>query len=86
MQVAQMQLNRLPLAILFAADGTVAFQRLANFDTIVDQPETGVQCIMDDSGLYIGANTEIPYGVFVDYKQEGELLAWLKAQNLQSPF
>lgn len=81
------KLNNLPIYIICYENGWINFQKDRHkIATVVDQPEQGVQAIIDDDGISIGANTEVEYGLCYEYKSEPELLAWLKAQNLQFPF
>lgn len=76
------RLANLPIKITYYVDGWVELNRLANFNTIVDNPCAGIQAIISNEDVYVGADTVVEYGVRYDYKEMPELLAWLKEQNL----
>lgn len=80
-----MQVNTLPIQISCYADGYVAFKRVANVPVLIDQPEQGVQAIISPLDIYIGADTEVKYGVRYPYKEMPELLSWIKAQQMEMP-
>lgn len=75
----------LPLQMRCYDDATVSFHKLGLFKAIIDNPETGVQAIVDDVGISIGANTELEYNERYEYKTMPELLSWLIAQKLEAP-
>lgn len=85
MQATTQQLNRLPLHITYLDNGCIIFERNGNFNTLIDQPETGVCAIISNEDIAIGANTVIEYGTVVDYKNEPEVLAWLSSQRMVMP-
>lgn len=85
MNLINLQLASLPIQLILAENGQVAFQKMGNFKTILDQPETGVQAIIDDDGIYIGAETEVCFNTLYNYKEMPELLAWLQQMNLEAP-
>ena len=85
MKFIQVQINKLPLVLCCFSDGSIAIHRMCNFSTIIDQPEEGVQAIISNEDIYIGAETEIEYGERYYYKEVPELLAWLVAQNMEMP-
>lgn len=85
MQYVTMRLGHLPILMALADTGEIAFQPAIHFNTLIDQPEDGVQAIFDMDGFTVGADTEIEYGVFYEYKQMPELLYWLKTLKLEEP-
>ena len=85
MYAVSQQLGNLPIQISYLSNGYVVFDRLADFQTIVDNLGDGVQAILSNQDIAIGANTVVEYGMQQDYKNEPELLAWLVAQNLTPP-
>lgn len=85
MNLINLQLGNLPIQLILAENGQVAFQKMGKIDTIVDQPGTGVQAIIDDDGIYVGADTELAYNCLYSYKEMPELLAWLQQMNLEAP-
>lgn len=85
MQAIQLHLGKFPIRITCYENGSVSFSRMGNLNTIIDQSETGIQTIISNEDIYIGANTVVEYGEMYDYKNEPELLAWLKSLNLEMP-
>ncbi len=85
MQGIQLPLGSLPLTISCFENGQVSIQRMANFPTIVDQPEQGIQAIWDVDGGTIGSGTEISYGEMYNYKELPELAAYITAQGMTLP-
>ena len=81
----EIQINRLPIKIVLYNNGCISFERLTNFATIVDSPEQGVQAILSNEDMYIGADTVIEYEQMYSYKQIPELLSWIKAQGMKMP-
>lgn len=75
----------LPLRMICAEDGTVSFDKLALFKTIIDHREDGVCAIISEEDIYIGADTVVEYGARYSPKDHPELLAWLIAQQLEAP-
>ncbi len=75
----------LPIQLNCYQDGTIAFEKMVFFQTIVDQPELGVQAIFDADGIFVGANTQLEYNERYEYKQMPELFAWLVAQQMEMP-
>lgn len=80
-----MQINKLPIRLTCLQNGNVIFDRLANFDTIIDYPETGVCAIISNQDIVIGADTVVEYGVQYLYKDMPDLKAWLVSQKMQMP-
>lgn len=85
MNAIGLALPGLPLRMICAEDGTVSFHKLALFKTIIDAPCDGVQAIISEEDIYIGANTVVEYDTRYHYKEMPELLAWLQAQKLEMP-
>lgn len=81
----QLQISRLPILITCYENGCVSFDRASNFKLFIDQPEQGVQAIISNEDIAIGADTVIEYGNLYEYKEMPELLAWLQAQQMQFP-
>ena len=75
----------LPIQITCYVNGYVSFERLVNFHTIVDSLGDGLQAIISNEDIAIGANTVVEYGYDYDYKRRPELLAWLKNLNMVLP-
>lgn len=85
MQAITLQLNRLPLQITYLDNGCIIFDRMGNFNTIIDLPGAGIQAIISNDDIAIGTNSVVTYGTVVDYKNEPEVLAWLSAQMQVMP-
>ena len=84
-----MQIATLPIEILFSHDGFIGFQRLAKFNTIIDQSET-LNVIMDDEMLSFRDKNlaelfEIPYNNLVAWRDNTVLVEWLQKQNMSLP-
>lgn len=79
-----MQLGPLPIQIVYDSSGMVGFNRLANFRTIVENLEDGLQIIYSNEDIVVGT-TELAYNVLHDYKNMPEVLYWLKSQQLEMP-
>lgn len=75
----------LPLQMACYKDGSVSFHKLGLFKAYVDQPEPGIQAIIDADGIFIGSNTELVYNERYVYKNMPELFSWLVAQKLEMP-
>lgn len=75
----------LPLQLRCYADGTVSFHQLGLSKAYVDQPEPGIQAIIDADGIFVGSNTELVYNERYVYKDMPELFSWLVAQKLEMP-
>ena len=85
MQALKVQLQPFPIFIVCYSNGQVSFERMGDFSTIVDQPEDGVQAIISNEDICIGANTVISYNEMLDYKEMPELLSWLLSAKLEMP-
>ncbi len=85
MQGIQLPLGSLPLTISCFENGKVSIQRMANFPTIIDQVEQGIQAIWDADGGTIGSGTEINYGEMYSYRELPELAAYIAHQKLEMP-
>ena len=77
-----MQLGSLPIHIIFDSNGMVGFSRMANFPTIVEQLEDGLQIVYSNEDICVGT-TELEYNVLHQYKDMPEVLYWLKSQGLE---
>ena len=84
MQTVKIQLNRLPIGLELFSNGCIAFHRIADFTTIIDNPEEGVSAIISNDDIKIGA-IAIKYGEVCVYKNMPELLEWLQAQKMIMP-
>ncbi|MGZ8888083.1 MAG: hypothetical protein ACXW1D_00840 [Halobacteriota archaeon] len=82
MMALDARLANLPIQITYYGNGLIEFNRYVNFNTIVDNPCEGIQAIISNEDIYVGADTVVEYGVRYEYKEMPELLAWLKEQNL----
>jgi hypothetical protein len=85
MQAIRVPLSRFPILMTCYENGCISFDRTQNFATIVDQREDGLQCIISNEDMYIGANTVVNYGEITEYKEMPELLVWLQSLNLEMP-
>lgn len=74
------QIDNLPIAIQPYPDGSIVFVQLGNFNTIIDQPETGVQAIISMEDICIGSETIVEYGQQYFVNEHPELLSWINAQ------
>lgn len=82
----QISLGNLPLTLQLFNNGLLSIVRVANFNTIIDQPEiVGVSAIFDNNGFIIG-NDNYEYGHLIEYKHIPDVLNWLQQQNIQNPF
>ena len=84
MRGIEMQIGNLPLSLTCYENGQVQISRIANFPTIVDQPEQGVMGIFDSEGATIGT-TDISYGEMLNLNELGQVKAWIAAQGLELP-
>lgn len=64
--IVQLPVNNLPLLLTLFEDRSVAIQRLANFEPIVDTPEEGsVYAVFDSNGFSLFPNKLFTEGVEV---------------------
>jgi hypothetical protein len=87
-----MNMGSLPIKLVFDQSGQIGFRRHTDmfgrdveFQTIIDQPEPGVQAIISVDDIYIGTDTVLEYNQGYRYKDMPELLAYLVALKLDSP-
>lgn len=85
MRRVPLQLGKLPIQITCWENGCVSFDRYSSFNVIIDSPEVGVQAIISNEDIVIGADTVIEYGQLYEYKEMPELLAWLQAFEITMP-
>lgn len=85
--------DEFPIKLICASDGTVAFVRQWDFNLIVDNAPDGISGVFDNNGFSLKEATDswdnmldFRYNVYYQYKQMPVLTAWLKQQNLVSPF
>lgn len=83
-QIAR-QLGSLPIMIVFDSSGMVGFNRMANFPTIIENLEDGLQIIYSNDDIFLGSETQIEYNRLYQYKEMPEMLYWLKSQELELP-
>jgi hypothetical protein len=82
LQQLGMQLGNLPLNIIFLSDGRIAFQRIGNFNPIIDNGE--IFAIITQEGMLVGG-FEICYNAIIEYKSMPDVICWLKNQKLIYP-
>ena len=85
MRYVQVQLGSLSVYIQCLENGCIVFVKAMQFIACTDNPFVGVQAIVSEDDIYIGADTMVEYGVAYDYKDMPELLAWLQSFNMQIP-
>lgn len=86
MQYYSFHLGALPLVINCFETGQISISRgIAKMPLIIDQPEVGVQAIISQEDIAIGADTVIQYDYLYAYRQMPELLSWLQAQKMELP-
>jgi hypothetical protein len=76
MQQITTRLGTLPINIIFLENGMIALSPQGNFGTLVD----GLS-LFDNKGFSVGVKQYF-YGVMIDYKQEPDLLSYLKSLDL----
>lgn len=76
MQQISIQLNNLPLNIVFIENGTIALIPQGNFGTLVDGAAT-----FDSKGFSV-SGVAYSYSAAIDYKKEPELLKYLQSLAL----
>lgn len=84
-QQISVQLNSLPLNIVYLSNGQVGLVPRGAFPVIFDSPEQGIHAIITPEKMIVG-NTNVPYNTSLKYKEMPELLEWLKAQSLEKPY
>jgi hypothetical protein len=85
-QYVQVPIGSLPVHLICLANGKVALVPVSAFPTIYDQGEDGsIVAVFTQEGFKIGG-VDFSYRVEYNYKLIPELLSWLVAQHLTSPF
>lgn len=85
MQQIATQLSGLPTQIIYLSNGCVAFQRMADFATIIDtSPQGDIKAVISNKNMLIGS-TEVMYNQMIEYKHLPEVKQWLVEQKLISP-
>jgi hypothetical protein len=76
MQQISIQLSTLPLNIVFLENSTIAIVPISNFNTLIDGA-----AIFNMSGFSVGG-VSYEYSTSIEYKNEPELLEYLKSLAL----
>ena len=81
------RIGNLPVGLVCASTGELAFIRLTDFPPIHDLRlgEDGPTAFFDKAGFSIG-DVNYDYGVLIAYKTIPDMLYWLQKQELESPF
>lgn len=82
MMQVQVSIANMPVNLVLNSEGSLAFIRVADFKTIFDQPESGINAVFNADGFSI-EDEKFVYNQFYQYKQMPQMLEWLKQQNME---
>jgi hypothetical protein len=84
MMQTSVQLGTYPINLVLVSNGMIGFSPAAQFPVIVDYLQSGTMVIADMGGIIIG-DKSYEYGKGYTYKDDDNLLEWLKSFNLMMP-
>lgn len=83
LQQIALPLGGLPLNLICLSNGLVAIQPIGAFKSILEALE-GIPVVIASDGMSIG-DKEYRYGEMIEYKQDENMLKWLKSLNMEMP-